>query len=399
MKSPKRILIALLVVILLGAGAYYAWQRVKKAEAAETPGADADNGPAPANSADSTFSTDMPIPVEGAQAIKGDLILEVRASGQAASVQSAVIKAQVAGPIWSIPVRENMPVRAGALLLQLDTVETALNLRDAVAGLDRANATFREKTLGDERITDPQIKAERERAARISSGVEQAEVALEKARLNHARTRVTAPFEGRVASIKVVPGQHVTVGEELMTVVDLDPIKVEVQVLESEVGYLSAGGGARIVFAAFPGEVFEGRIATINPMVDQTTRNAKVTVTLPNPQGRILPGFFANIVLDARHIPNKILVPRAAILERDRRTMLFVFDGTGTEGTAEWRYVMTGLGNSQLVEILLEPDPSTGAKPVNAGEIVLVGGHSLLTHGARIRLTENAAAAEGSRPR
>jgi RND family efflux transporter MFP subunit len=341
----------------------------------------------------------MPIPVEGAQAIKGDLVLEVRASGQAASMQSTVIKAQAAGPIAAIPARENMPVDAGTLLLRIDTTETALNLRDAQAGLDRANATFREKTLGDDRITDAAIRAERERAARISSGVEQAEVALEKARLNHARTRVLAPFAGRAASIKVVAGQNVTIGEELMTVVDLDPIKVEVQVLESEVGYLSAGGGARIIFAAFPGEVFEGRIATINPIVDQTTRTSKVTVTVPNPQGRILPGFFANIVLDARHIPNKILVPRAAILERDRRAMLFVFEGSGTEGVAEWRYVMTGLGNSSQVEILLEPDPSTGAKPVNAGEIVLVAGHTLLTHGARIRLTENAAAAEGSRPR
>jgi RND family efflux transporter MFP subunit len=399
MKSPKKILIAVLIVAVAGAAGWGIWLRIGDAEAAEPPSASGSEGPAPANSADSTFSTDMPIPVEGAQAIKGDLVLEVRASGQAASMQSTVIKAQAAGPIAAIPARENMPVDAGTLLLRIDTTETALNLRDAQAGLDRANATFREKTLGDDRITDAAIRAERERAARISSGVEQAEVALEKARLNHARTRVLAPFAGRAASIKVVAGQNVTIGEELMTVVDLDPIKVEVQVLESEVGYLSAGGGARIIFAAFPGEVFEGRIATINPIVDQTTRTSKVTVTVPNPQGRILPGFFANIVLDARHIPNKILVPRAAILERDRRAMLFVFEGSGTEGVAEWRYVMTGLGNSSQVEILLEPDPSTGAKPVNAGEIVLVAGHTLLTHGARIRLTENAAAAEGSRPR
>ncbi|MGD8278381.1 MAG: hypothetical protein PVH00_10165, partial [Gemmatimonadota bacterium] len=80
----------------------------------------------------------------------------------------------------------------------------------------------------------------------------------------------------------------------------------------------------------------------------------------------------------------------------DRRTMLFVFDGEGTEGTAEWRYVTPGLRNSKYVQIIEDPEPGIGV--VEPGEIVLVGGHYTLTHGARIRLTENAAA-EGGRPR
>lgn len=399
MKSPKRILGVLLVLIVLGAAGAGIYLRVKGAETEGegAAGATADNGASPFVSADSAFDTSMPIPVEGAQAIKGDLVLEVRASGEAASWNMAVIKAQVAGPIAEVTVRENTPVSTGDVLIRIDTTETSLNLRTEIANLERAQATFRERTIGDDRIPDPVVKAERERAARISAGIDQAELAVEKARLNHARTRVTAPFAGRVASLKVVNGQHVNPGDELLTVVDLDPIKVEVQVLESEVGYLRAGGGARVTFAAFPNEVFEGRIATINPIVDEN-RKAKVTVNIPNPGGRILPGFFADVVLDAQHLPNRVIVPRSAILERDRRTMLFVFDGEGTEGVAEWRYVLTGQSNSTHVEILPDPDPSTGAKPVFHGEIVLVAGHTLLTHGARIRLTENVAA-EGGRPR
>jgi hypothetical protein len=105
---------------------------------------------------------------------------------------------------------------------------------------------------------------------------------------------------------------------------------------------------------------------------------------------------YASVVLDARRLPNRILVPRSAILERDvdRRKMLFVFSGEGTEGTAEWRYVTVGLGNSTQVEILEHPE----TKLVAPGEIVLTSGHYSLTHGARIVLTENAAAA-GGRPR
>src|SRR5690606_17929379 len=126
-------------------------------------------------------------------------------------------------------------------------------------------------------------------------------------------------------SIQVVPGQWVRAGDELMTIVDLDPIKVEVHVLESEIGFLAAGRKARITFAAFPSRSFEGRIETINPIVDQASRTAKVTVVVPNPDGVILPGMFAQVALDARRFPDRILVPRSAILERDRRTMLFVY--------------------------------------------------------------------------
>jgi hypothetical protein len=106
---------------------------------------------------------------------------------------------------------------------------------------------------------------------------------------------------------------------------------------------------------------------------------------------------FANVVLDASHIPNSILVPRSAILERDvdRRKMLFVFDGEGTDGIAEWRYVTVGFGNAEYVQII--ENAETGM--VQPGEIVLVSGHMMLTHGARVQLTENVRAVEGGRPR
>lgn len=396
----KRILKVVIALIVLGGLGYGAWWRIRGEEDENPAAASVDGEGADPGAAGDQFSTDMPIPVEGAQVVRQDLILEVNASGQAASMRSTVLRAQVAGPIVDVPVRENLSVGEGAQLLRVDTVEASLDLADARAQLDRAMQEFQRMTLGDDRITDAAIRAERERAARITAGIDGAEVAVKRAELNLARTRVNAPFAGRVASIKVVSGQYVSVGDELMTIVDIDPIKLEVQVLESEVGYLSAGGLAKIEFSAFPGESFEGRIATINPVVDQTTRQAKVTVMVPNPRGRILPGFFANVTLDAQHLPDRILVPRSAILERDvdRRQLLFVFDGEGTNGVAEWRYVQTGLGNSQFIEILQNPDPNSGAKTVEPGEIVLVDGHYTLTHGARITLVENTAAA-GGRPR
>lgn len=340
---------------------------------------------APDVSASETFSTDIAIPVEAAAVVKDTLIISVSAAAQAAAQSESKLLAQVEGRVVAVHVRENDAVAAGRLLVEIDTTEYALNLARAHASYARSEASFRELVLFDDQLTDTVVRAERERVARAKSGLDEAEVSVWEAELRLSRTRVRAPFAGRAASVLVVPGQNVRVGDELASVVDLNPIRVEVQVLESEVGLLAAGRRATVAFAAFPGEEFAGRIATINPMVDRETRTAKVTVAVPNPGGRILPGMYARVSLEARRFPDRILVPRAAVLERDRRTMLFAFEGEGNTGLAKWRYVTTGLANDSLVEIV----PNSETEMVAPGERVLVDGHYTLIHDARVRIVAN----------
>jgi RND family efflux transporter MFP subunit len=348
---------------------------------------------APDVSASETFSTDIAIPVEAAAVVRDTLVISVSAAAQAAAEREARLLTQVEGRIVAVHARENESVAGGRLLVEIDTTEYALGLARAKASYARAQASFRELVLFDDQLTDTVVRAERERVARAKSGLDEAEVAVREAELRLARTRVHAPFAGRLASLRVVPGQTVRVGDELASVVDLDPIRVEVQVLESEVGLLAAGRRAAAVFAAFPGEEFVGRVETINPVVDRDTRTAKVTVSVPNPRGRILPGMYARVSLEARKFPDRVLVPRAAVLERDRRTMLFAFEGEGNTGVAKWRYVTTGLANDSLVEIVRHPDTDM----VEPGERVLVDGHYTLIHDARVRIVENVREA-GGRP-
>jgi len=351
---------------------------------------------AAADSAAATRGSDVAIPVEGEEVVRDTLVVSVTATGQAAAQRQVVLAAQVAGRVTQLPVRESDRVGSGGLVAALDADEYRIALEEARASQRTSEATFREQTLFDDRITDAALRAERQRTARAKSGLERAELAVEKAELDLRRTRLAAPFAGQVADVKVVPGQFVRAGDELATIVDLDPIRVEVQVLESEVGFLGQGRKAQVTFAAFPGETFTGTIQTINPMVDQTTRTARVTVQVPNPARRILPGMYARVSLEARRFPDRVLVPRRAVLERDvdRRTLVFVYDGDSRGGTAKWRYVTTGLGNATHVEIVDDPDVQ-GVKP---GEVVLTDGHETLTDGARVRVVANVKQDEGRRP-
>lgn len=343
------------------------------------------------------FSATVAQPVGGAEVVRDTLWIRVRAAGQAEAYRRTALAAQVDGIIMRIPVRENDPVSVGTRLVQIDTIEHALGVAQARADLLAAETDYRQQVLFDDAIEEVAIRRERERIARSRSGLDQAEVRLRQAELQLARTRVGSPFGGRVADLGVVEGQYVTVGTELMTIVDLDPIKVEVQVLEAELGLLAAGRRAEVTFAAFPGEVFGGAIETINPVVDPESRTGRVTVLLPNRDGRIKPGMYAEVSLDAEALPDRILVPRSAILERgtgQRRTMLFVHEEGPTGALAKWRYVNPGRENDTHVEILRE-GPEQGM--VEPGEVVLIDGHHYLAHDTPIRLVDDVEA-EGGRP-
>ena len=380
----------IVVVAALVVGVLY---RIRASEAGTDESASLSDGERPQVSAGAAFSTDIAIPVEGAEVVQDTLVVSVSAAAQAAAVKQARLLAEVGGRVIRIRAAENDVVSEGSLLVEIDSTEYELAVDRAKAQLAQAEASYREFTLFDDQIEDPEIRAERDRVARARSGLDAAEVGLEEAQLQLTRTKVLAPFGGRVASIRIVEGQTVRVGDELLTVLDLDPIKVEVQVLESEVGYLARGRSATVSFSAFPGETFQGRIATVNPVVERDTRTARVTVMVPNSDGRILPGMYARVSLEARSFADRVLVPRSAILERDRRSMLFVFEGDEQEGLSKWRYVTTGLMNETLIEIVENPETDM----VEPGEIVLTDGHYTLIHDARVRLVENVRAS-GGRP-
>lgn len=391
MALSKNALGLLSVVLLVGvvAGATYLRLRPESApgSAGVEPGVEAtsDN---PVMSAQEQFNTEIPQPVTGMVTVQDTLWVSITAAGQAEAVRRATLTARVSGVISAVPVRENQGVGSGRRLAQIDTTEYALGVAAAEAELRTAEVEYRTRVLFEDENENAAARAERDRLARSVSGLDKAEVELRRARIDLNETTVTAPFGGRVADLMVVPGQFVREGDELMTIVDLDPIKVEVQVLEAEVGFLSEGREASLRFAAFPGETMTGAIETINPVVDPETRTARVTVGILNPEGRIKPGMYAEVRLEAEQFPDRILVPKTAILERDRRTMLFVFE----DGRAKWRYVTTGLENDSVIE-LVDGDEDW----VAAGEVVLVDGHHYLTHDAAVRLVDDPSS-QGGRP-
>jgi len=380
----------ILIAALLGSGIYF---RIR--EGGQSDAVTEEELMRPIVSAMEAFPSDIANPVTVAEVVRDTLVMRVTAQGEAASFQSAVVRSQVAGRVAEVVARENGTVAGGDVIIVIDPADLEIELERANIALRQAEEQYREMTILEDRITDPALREERDRSFRVRSGLEQAELNLRVAQRNLENARVKAPFGGRIADIRVVPGQWVSAGEELMSVVRTDPIRVDAYALDTELMHIAVGRNARVEFTAFPGERFEGRIETWNPVLNES-RRARVTISIPNPDGRILPGMFAEASLDARRYPDRILVPRSAVIERDRSPVVFVYEGDERGGVAMWRYVRLGLQNDEQIEILYLPDEER-SDPLEPGEIVLTGGHNSLTHQAPVRIVDNVQAA-GGRP-
>lgn len=388
MALSRRALGGLTVVLVLAAvGAVAYWRNAPEEAGGE--GDEPGEHQAVVESVQEQFSAEVPQPVNGVVAVRNTLWVTFDARGVSEATAQSTLKARAAGIVTSVVVAENDRVPEGSALVQIDTTEYALDVEMRAAAFRKAEVDFRTTTLMDHELDD-ETRAERARWARSVTGLDQARAEYERAMLKLKQTTVRAPFAGRVADLKVVPGQFVADGEEVLTVVALDPIKVQVQVLGTQVPHLAEGRAASLVFAAFPDTTFEGTIASINPIVDPETGTGRVTVYLPNRSGRIKPGMYADVTLQAQQYPNRLLVPRRAILEKRRRNMLFVLE----DGRAKWRYVNPGLQNREFVELLREGPEDGWVEP---GEVVLVDGHFYLPHDAAVELVDDVVAA-GGRP-
>ena len=396
--KPSRGVLSLLTVLILFSilGGGVVWRILAEPDETESTARDGLPSTDGVNVASAALFTGAQA-VAGVAVIQDTLWIRVVAAGTAEAYRLSVVATRRAGVVERVLVRENDFVQAGDVLIQLDTLEAAMDLAEADANLRSSQTQLAVGMLAGGDIDDPAIRDERERNLRIQVGMIEAESRLRRAQLEMEFTRVTAPFSGRVADLAAVEGAYLPDGGDVLTLVQLNPIRVQAEVLESDLTYLTAGRRASVRFSAIPDAAFEASVESVNPIVDVETRSGRVTLVLPNPESRIKPGMYATVSLDAQSFPNRILIPREAVVERGqpRRQVVFMLrdaDAQG-QGVSEWRYVTTGRRNETQVEII----PSEETSMLEPGEIVLVNGHHYLAHDIPVRLVDNVRAA-GGRP-
>jgi RND family efflux transporter MFP subunit len=215
--------------------------------------------------------------------------------------------------------------------------------------------------------------------------VNQARAALDLARIRLSYTRITSPIDGTISERLFDAGDLALPTKTLVTVVRMDTVKVIVYVPENQIRFMAPGLQAQLTVAAYPGQVFYGKIDAVSPTLNPATRMFSVEIKVMNEDRLLRPGMFAAVSLSVDPHPNALLVPKGAVLYREQYlentvnseveigqvNYVFVVE----DGTVHMRKVSLGHESDTMVEV---------CDGVTMGEQVVIRGLNQLNDGDRV---------------
>ncbi|MBA7496820.1 Macrolide export protein MacA [subsurface metagenome] len=376
-------------------------------------------GTSPESSEQAKKPEDLPLPVKVIPAQKSQLIIKLKAPGEAVTSKKINMKADIAGIVKRLKVEESQHVKQGELLVELDDKEYRLELERVEASrlkvlsellvekrfaeseeeppysnkqivqkakeeFEKARELYQKGLISRKDFEEASVQYEldliesgekKEEILAASKGLTQAVIEVKRAKINLEKTRILAPFSGIITDIKISPQEHLTSGRELFTLVNISQIQVHVKVLESEIGRIKVGREVVIRFSAYPEKVFKGKVKAISPVINPEDKTCNVIVEVANPEEEIKPGMHAEVEIPAEIHKDRLLIPQEAVLVRAGRKLAFVVEN----GLAKWRYIKVGLENEVYAEVL---------EGVKEGEFVIIEGHFTLAHDARVRIVK-----------
>jgi membrane fusion protein (multidrug efflux system) len=313
------------------------------------------------------------IPVVATPSRTEHLSLEVEALGTARASESIDVTAKVTNLVTAIRFAEGQQVRKGDILVELDGAQARADLavadaalKESASQLQRSRELYETKVLSDQQIE--QIEST------YSANV--ARVAAARARLSD--TVIRAPFDGRVGLRRASVGGLVAPGTVITTLDDTSTIKLDFTVPERVVAAMKPGLTLQARSVAYPDQVFEGKVASVDSRVDPNTRSVIVRALVPNDDGLLKPGMFLNVHL-SRGTADVLVVPEESLVPEQGDVFVYVVQ----DGKASKRKIQTGqraVGTVQVTDGL------------QAGEIVVTEGTQKLRDGASVSVTEPTAA-------
>jgi membrane fusion protein (multidrug efflux system) len=279
-----------------------------------------------------------------------------------------------AGLVSRIYLDEGARVAAGDLLVKIDDRELSAERDRIVARLELAErqAARQHELHAKGLISDDELEVASTEVDELRAELAQIEVRL-------AKTEIRAPFTGIVGLRRVSEGAFLSPQTRIAALVQSDPMKLEFAVPERYANRFRPGD--RVTFRV---EGIEGdrraTIYAIEPSVDPATRTVPMRATTPNPDGRLLPGAFADVLVAVREVPSALTVPSIAVIPELGGKKLWVLEN----GAAQPRQIETGIRTGDRVEI---------TRGLVAGDAVIITGLQILRPGLAVEVTPESAGA------
>ena len=295
----------------------------------------------------------------------------IEALGTIRADEAVEITANVSAKVIAVHFNDNQRVDAGALLVELDGASAAARLREAevVARddqrlLDHYQALDRTAAVSKTLLAEQRAKAEAS-AARVA-----------EARAELEDFTIRAPLAGVLGTRRVSPGSLVSPGTPVTTLDAIAALRVDFTVPERWLSQLAPGQAVRASSVAYPGRVFEGRVASIGSRIDPVTRAVPVIAALDNSDRLLRPGMLLDIALLGEPRPVRV-VSEQALMREGPALFVYVVDG---DGRVERRAVAIGQRRPGLVEIV---------EGLELGERVIIEGAQKVREGTVVRMADD----------
>jgi len=376
------LMLAVVVIVVLALGGYKAFSIYKQIQ---------------------QFSAPKP-PINVAVAVVEERSWENRlpAIGSLKAFQGVDLSLEIAGTVKAVQFESGQKVKLGQPLLQLDSdVEKGLlGTAEADLGLAQVDYARGSKLVGDAAISRGEFD-------KLAATQKKAAATVAQLNASLAKKRILAPFSGTIGIRQVDVGDYLASGTVIATLQDLSSLYADFFVPEQMLPKLAIGQKVQVSVAAYPGSTFDASISAINPKVEDATRNVLIRATLPNPDGKLLPGMFTSLSVILGQDSRELVVPESTITYTLYGNSVFVVGPKkGADGkpennskgepqlAVERRFVQTGERRGGFVII---------SKGLQAGEQVVTGGQLKLDNGASVAISADTAApveqrSQGSKP-
>ncbi len=311
--------------------------------------------------------------------------------GTAEAIQGVTVSADLPGTVEKINFESGQQVKAGDVLVELDTRQERAQLAAAEAAYELAKITYaRQQQLVKEGVV---ARTEYDNALAQQKSTE-ANVGEIKATIE--RKTIRAPFSGILGLRQVNLGQYMAAGQAIVSLQSMNPIYVNFGVPQQTTPQLKVGRTLRITSDDLPGVEFSGRVTAVDSVVDQTTRNIQVQATLTNPGNRLRPGMFVQVQVSLGQSRDVISLPASAINYAPYGDSVYV--------VSQMQDPKTGKTYQGVRQQFVKVDGSRGdqvavVSGVNPGDEIVSSGVFKLRNGAEIQVNNQVTPSNNPKPK
>lgn len=286
------------------------------------------------------------------------------------AIRGVSVTTELAGLVQTIYFTPGEVVQPGKVLVQLNSDAEVAQLQSLQANENLAQIVYtRDKAqYAIKAISKAALDTDKANLKNLQAQVaQQAATAVKKT--------ITAPFAGRLGISAINPGQYLNAGDAIVSLQELDYMYADFYVPQQDLTKLQTGQLVNLTVDTFPGKVFAGKITTINPVLDNTTRNVEVEATFPNPDNKLVSGMSGNVAVTTGAPQKFLTLPQAAITFNPYGNIVYVIKKVGDVLTATETFVTTGETRGDQIVIL---------QGLNQGDVVVTSGQLKLKNGSAV---------------